>query len=246
VSHVTAQDPDVVINASAMVGVGPCSSYPLKAFAINTKAVKDLAEICDQMDVCLVHLSTDGVFDGRKDDYYTEDNSPNPLNVYGVTKYMGEIFIKNICKKYYIFRIPILFGMRENQRTSFLENMYNSVLSGQKELNIADDEISCPSYSDDLARGILMLIESGREYGLYHLKNEGVASLYEFSRTFFQKVGLDIIIRRAKASDLFEKDRDLKPLNTSIRSVKIEHLRDWRDAMDDYVMQLKNKTGQRI
>ncbi len=233
--------PDYVINTAAYVGVEPCGNNPGEAFVVNTKAVKDLAEICKRLDICLVHFSSDGVFDGRKGDYYTEADTPNPVNMYGMTKYMGDLFVQNICPKYYILRVPILFGLRENRGKIFLEKMYELVRSGRKELRIADDIISCPSFTDDIARGALGIIKAKMPYGLYHLKNEGKASLFEFADRFFNKLGSTVKLERAKASDFAAKEKELKPLNTSIRSVKIKHLRFWEEALDDYILQFQDQ-----
>lgn len=233
--------PDVVINTAAYLGVDPCAENPGGAFAINAKAVKDLAEICRQLDITLVHFSSDAVFDGKKGEAYSEADVPNPINMYGMTKYMGDLFVKNICPKHFIIRVPILFGTRENKGSIFIEKMYNLAVAGKNELKISDDVISCPSFSDDIARGALSLIKSGATYGLYHLKNEGVASLYDFARVFFEKIGIKLSLKRAKAHNFAANEKDFKPLNTSIRSIKIAHLRRWEEAMDDFVIQFKNK-----
>ena len=232
--------PDVVINCTAYLGVEPCGADPMNAFAVNSKAVKDLAEICSHLNICLVHFSTDAVFDGNKGDY-TEDDLPNPLNMYGMTKHVGDLFVQNICRKYYILRIPILFGMRENQGKIFIEKMHGLFKSGNKELRIADDVVSCPTFSDDVADRVLDLIESKESFGLYHLKNEGRASLYEFARVFFQQLEVSIDIKRAKARDFAAGEIEKKPLNTTIRSVKIPHMRNWTAAMEDYIVQIKHQ-----
>ena len=119
--------------------------------------------------------------------------------------------------------------------------MFNLVQSGKKELHIADDVISCPSYNEDIAAGVMDIIEAEKEYGLYHLKNEGSASLYEFASAFFEKLAIPVKIYRAKAKDFSEKENAIKPLNTSIRSMKIPHLRNWQMAMDDFTVKFKKK-----
>ncbi|OGC10073.1 hypothetical protein A3F86_03300 [candidate division WOR-1 bacterium RIFCSPLOWO2_12_FULL_45_9] len=233
--------PDVVINTAAYVGVNPCAEHQTEAYAVNAEAVRDLAEICKQLNICLAHLSTDAVFDGQKGDSYTEEDAANPLNVYGKSKHAGDLFVEDICKKYYIFRLPILFGTRENKGNIFIEKMHKLAASGTTELLISDDVFSCPSFSDDLAREILRLIKAKLAHGLYHLKNEGKASLFEFASTFFAKLGLEINIKRAKAKDFAYYDKEPKPLDTAIKSIKIKHLRPWEEAMDDFVVQFKNK-----
>ncbi|MBU1027263.1 MAG: NAD(P)-dependent oxidoreductase [Candidatus Margulisbacteria bacterium] len=233
----TAISPDIVINCAASDGINRCAQNPAEAYAINVQAVNDLAVICNQLEICLVHFSTDAVFNGQKGDFYTEDDIPDPLNTYSKTKHLGSQLVQNLSRKYYVFRLPILFGIRENQKAGFLERMFALVESGKRELCIADDIYSCPSFSDDIAKRILELLESNLEYGLYHLKNEGKASLYDFAKIFFAKLGVDVKINRAKAADFAANGKEPRALNTIMKSIKIDHLRQWEAAMDDFVRQ---------
>ena len=233
------EKPDYVINTSAYLGVEPCAENPGDAFAVNTEAVRNLAKLCNERDICLVHFSTDSVFDGSKGALYTEDDLPNPLNLYGMTKHMGDLFVQNLCRKHYIIRIPILFGPRRNNGSIFIDKMYQRVLSGANELRIADDVISCPSFSNDIAQGVYEIIASDKDYGLYHLKNEGVASLYGFAKIFFEKMDIPVRLSRAKAADFSANETEAKPLNTAICSLKTDHRRPWQEAMDDYINILK-------
>jgi dTDP-4-dehydrorhamnose reductase len=107
-------NPDIIINTAAYLGVELCERKPKLAFDINTRAVRDLSIFCNNNKYILCQISTDAVFDGKTGKYY-EDSCPNPLNMYGLTKYGGELMVKNLCEKYYIFRIPILFGKREKR-----------------------------------------------------------------------------------------------------------------------------------
>ena len=242
-ARLKAKKPDVVINTAAYVGVDPCALNPEQAFLVNAVAVKNLAEICSLLDICLVQISSDAVFDGKKGALYTEEDQPNPINMYGMTKYIGELFAKNVCQKYYVFRLPILFGLRENKGSIFIEKMHRLALSGKTPLRISADVISCPSYSDDIAREILRLLKMELAYGVYHLKNEGQASLYDFAKEFFDQLGLKVNLERAKAADFAAGEKDCKPLNTAIKSVKIKHLRSWQEAMGDFIPQFKQKEG---
>lgn len=227
---------DVVINTAAYLGVEPCEENCLDAFSLNVKAVKDLANFCEKNGISLAYISTDGVFDGTKGDY-TEDSVPNPLNMYGLTKYNGELMTKNLVSKYYIFRIPILFGKRGNEGNIFIEKMYSLYAKGKKELKIADDVINRPSYNVDIASKIVEIIVKKMQYGIYHIYNGGEkASLYDFALEFFkQKKITDIKIERAKASEFAVNEKGKKPLNTTLSSKKIEPLRDWKFAMKEYI-----------
>lgn len=237
--------PDIVINTAAYLGVEPCENNPLEAFQLNCKAVEDLANFCEAHGFGLAYISTDGVFDGQDGDY-TEDSMPNPINMYGLTKFNGELMARNLCNKHYIFRIPILFGERKNQGSIFIEKMYDLYKNGKKELKIADDVINRPSYNKDIAKKIVNLITCKSEFGIYHIHNSGEkASLYDFAVEFFKQKGIkDIKIDRAKAADFAKNEVGKKPLNTTIRSNKIEPLRDWKEAMVEY--QIKNEKNEQI
>jgi len=228
-------NPDIVINTAAYLGVEPCEVYYSEAFALNVKAVENLANFCQKNAICLVYISTDGVFDGYRGGYH-EKSTPNPLNLYGLTKYGGELMTQNLCEQHYIFRIPILFGTRENKGNIFIEKMFALYTSGKKELKIADDVINKPSYADDIAQQMVKILISALPHGIYHLFNGGEdASLYDFACEFFaQKRVNDICIMRAKASDFADSEQGKKPLNTTLTSIKVEALRDWRIAMKDY------------
>lgn len=227
---------DIIINTAAYLGVEPCENNPNDAFNINIKAVEYLARFCNNNNKILVHISSDSVFDGLEAPY-DEDANPKPINMYGLTKYGGEQFVYNICKKYYIFRIPILFGNRQNSGNIFIEKMYNLYLNGHKVLNIADDIISKPSYSLDISKHILDIIKGNKEYGIYHIFNAGEpASLYDFAVEFFKLKNItDITITRAKSYDFSLNEIGLKPLNTTLKSYKNKPLRNWKEAMKEYI-----------
>jgi len=227
---------DVVINTAAYLGVEPCEENPTKAFNINTKAVGDLARFCEKKDITLVQISTDAVFDGRSGNY-DENENPKPINLYGITKYSAEQLVANLCSKYYIMRLPILFGKRENKGSIFIEKMYQLYKSGKKELRIADDVISRPSYASDIALRVVDIVLKNRDFGIYHIYNSGdKASLYDFAVEFFNaKKITDISIKRAKADDFSANEKGVKPLNTTLTTIKQEELRDWREAMREYI-----------
>ena len=227
--------PQVVINTAAYLGAEQCTENSLLATQLNCKAVCDLATVCKEREICLVHLSTDAVFDGNKTDDYYEDDLPLPLNMYGMTKHLGELHLQSIDCKYYLIRIPILFGSRKNQGEIFIEKMLKLAQKGAKELRVVDDIISNPSFSDDIAKGIYQIVESNQEYGLFHLKNSGKASMFQFVKTFFEFAGLDINIVPAKAADFAMNDKAKRPLNTSIGSKKIKPLRPWTESVKDYL-----------
>ncbi|WP_035587183.1 SDR family oxidoreductase [Hippea jasoniae] len=228
--------PDIVINTAAYLGVEPCEANPTKAFEVNSLAVKNLAVFCEENGYVLAQVSSDAIFDG-KNPPYDENSTPNPLNMYGLTKFNGELMVRNLCSKYYIFRIPILFGKRKNRGNIFIEKMYNLYKSGKKVLNIADDIVSMPSYNVDVAVKMIEIVINRLEFGIYHIFNGGDgASLYDFAKQFFTLMGIDdVTINRAKAKDFSKYEKGKKPLDTRLTSNKLEPLRNWKEALEDYV-----------
>ena len=121
---VQAEKPDILINTVAFLGIDPCENDPEKAFKINTLFPKLLASLSNELDFLLVHFSTDAVFNDGKGDFYVESDIPKPLNVYGMTKYGGDCLIQAIAKKYFIFRISIMFGKSIKNTTYILQYIF--------------------------------------------------------------------------------------------------------------------------
>lgn len=223
--------PDILINTVAFLGIDPCEKEPIKALKLNTFYPKLLAELSDEFGFLLVHFSTDAVFNDRKEGFYVESDTPKPLNVYGFTKYGGDCFIRAITKKYYIFRISILFGesLKNNQ---FVEKMLQKIKEGDKVLRIADDIVSSPSYSKDVAKEIKRIIESSLPYGLYHTINDGRATLFELFSEIVKDLNLEVKVEKASYKDFSYVGT--KNTNTPIKSEKIKTLRPWKEAVKDY------------
>ncbi len=235
-------NPSVVINAVAIVGIDPCEINPQKAFDVNTIAVANLAKICAKENIILVQPSTHTVFDGTKDGYYTEEDRPNPLNIYGVSKFAAEYLAKNLCEKYYIVRFSTMFGRRRNSEEGLGLGFVGKVLKWIKEgrvLRIADDKIDSPAYTIDVANTIIDMLKEKKPFGIYHIANAGKVSYYDFISKLVEILGSNTKIIRAK-------DRDFaclgqKSLKTGMRSIKLKALRSWQDALYEYIIKEVNK-----
>lgn len=225
--------PDIVMNAVAFVGIDQCEKEPENALRLNTLYPKLLAELSNDMGFLLVHFSTDAVFADKKEKrgFYTETACPNPLNIYGFTKYGADCFIQAIAEKYYIFRISVQFG-QTTKNNQFVEKMLLRIKEGQNVLDISADIVSSPSYSRDVAREIKKIIEETFPFGLYHIANEGIASLYDLMKEIVQNLDLDVEVRKASYKDF--SYIGTKNTYTPIRSVKIAHLRPWQESVKEY------------
>ena len=223
--------PDIVINTVAFLGIDPCEKEPEKAVKLNALYPKFLAQLSVELGFLLVHFSTDAVFNDQKGNFYTEDDVPRPLNIYGFTKYGGDCFIQAIAGRYYIFRIPLLFG-ETAKNTQFVEKMFQRAEAGEKILRISDDIFSSPTYSKDAAREIRRIIEANFPFGVYHIANDGKASLYELMKAIIEDIGFNVKVEKASYKDF--PFVGIKNTNTPLKSVKIDTLRHWREAVREY------------
>lgn len=183
--------PDFCINAAAYTAVDKAESEPDKAFAVNVTGSKNLAEVCNEFDTILLHISTDFVFDGNKTTPYTEDDIPNPQSVYGKTKLEGENEVRNIAEKYFIIRTSWVYSQFGN---NFLKTMIR--LGNEREsLSVVNDQTGTPTHAIDLAKALITIIFSGKEvYGIYNFSNEGSCTWYEFAKEIFSvnKINIDL------------------------------------------------------
>jgi len=227
---------DIVVNAVALLGIDQCEQQPQKALLLNTLYPRFLAELSKEKDFLLVHFSTDAVFNDSKGDFYLEGDTPCPLNIYGLTKYGGDCFIQAICRRYYIFRIPLLFG-ETTKSNQFVEKMLNKVRQGAGLIRVSSDIVTSPTYSLDVAWEIKRIIDRELPWGLYHLANAGKASLYELMVEIISGLGLEVKVEKASYHDFAYIG--IKNTFTPLASEKIDVLRPWKEAVKDYCAQIK-------
>ncbi|MDP2168194.1 MAG: NAD(P)-dependent oxidoreductase [Thermodesulfovibrionales bacterium] len=232
---ISRHSPDILINTAAFLGIDPCEKEPERAFRMNALYPKALSELSNKMGFLLVHFSTDAVFNDSKGDFCTEGDTPCPLNVYGATKYAGDCFIQALAGRFYIFRVSVLFGKtpKDNQ---FVEKMLQKAREGQKTLRISGDIISSPTYSKDVAAEVKRIVEAPMPHGVYHIANEGKASLYELMKEITETLGLDVKVEKASYRDF--PYVGIKNTNTPLKSIKINALRPWKEAVREYCREI--------
>lgn len=177
------------INCAAYTAVDKAETDVDKAYEINAQGAKNLAIVCREFDVVLIHISTDFVFDGQKTAPYNEADIPNPISVYGASKLKGEVEIQKTVKEYFIIRTSWLYS---EYGTNFMKTMLR-LAETRDEINVVSDQIGTPTYGGDLAKVILTIINSkSTGFGLYHYSNEGVTSWYDFAKAIFEASNLKI------------------------------------------------------
>lgn len=175
------KDCDYLINCAAYTKVDLAESEKKKAYAVNVLGVKNLARFCKENAIVMVHFSTDYVFNGSGDKPWQEDDPVEPLNYYGYSKLQGELALGKVLQESYIFRVQWLYG---KNGTNFVETILNKA-NESSELKIVADQWGAPSWTRDIARAVLSVIEK-KEFGTYHLANLGCTNWYEFAKYFLK------------------------------------------------------------
>lgn len=215
---------DYCINCAAYTAVDLAESETYMAFLINAEAVKILAKACSLNNCCLIHISTDFVFDGKKPNAYVEEDTPNPLSVYGSSKLRAEYYVQNILKEYFIIRTSWVYSEYGHNFVKTMLRLGNE----KKEVNVVNDQIGSPTYARDLGGFLIaLLLNNKNQYGVYHYSNEGEISWYEFAIKIFEIAELRLKVnpissseyptpaKRPKNSKL-NKDKTKKAFNISI------------------------------
>lgn len=182
-AEIKTQQPTAVINAAAYTAVDNAESEVSKAYAINKEGAKNLAIACEEFNAVLVHISTDYVFDGKKEGPYLDTDKTNPVSVYGASKLAGERAVVEFCSKYFIVRVSWVFGQYGN---NFVKTMMN-LAKEDTELKVVADQIGAPSSADQIAEKLVTLVTSASiNYGTYHLESNPGITWYEFANKIFQ------------------------------------------------------------
>ncbi len=174
--------PNIVLNTAAYHIVPEAEKFPDKAFHINGTGTLNLAKVSQDLGIRLVHYSTDYVFDGKKQKPYTEDDCPNPLNVYANTKLSGEYFALNYSDKSFVVRVSGIYGKVpcRAKRGNFITTMIK-LAKEKPEVRVVNDEILTPTPTYHIAKNTAALIKTDA-FGLYHMSCEGECSWYEFAK----------------------------------------------------------------
>jgi dTDP-4-dehydrorhamnose reductase len=224
--------PAVVINSAAFTDVDGCESNREHAMQVNGEGVANLARVTREIGARLVQISTDYVFDGGKGSPYREDDTVNPLSVYGASKLAGESNAR-LAQDFLIVRTQWLYGVNGK---NFVETMLR--LAGERsEISVVDDQIGSPTWTRDLALAIGALLKKGCS-GIYHAANSGYCSWNEFARAIFSEAGLGITVKPLTTREL---DRPAaRPLYSALDCGRLT--RDtgfrpepWRDALRNYL-----------
>lgn len=226
------EQPTIVINCAAYNAVDAAEENPDVARLVNGKAVENLAQQCEQRGIFLVHYSSDYIFDGSKGDLYSEDDQPNPLNVYGESKLAGEMAVRQTLSRFLVFRLSWVIGPGTQ---NFLYK-----LSGWAEKNdtlqISSDEVSVPTFTNEVVRVTLTALDKGLE-GLYHLTNSGHASRFELAKYYLEQKQMNNTVFPVPMSTF--KTLAKRPLFSAMSNRKIQEdlgikIPTWQEGVDRF------------
>ncbi|GGX19547.1 dTDP-4-dehydrorhamnose reductase [Aquimarina muelleri] len=210
---------DFVINCAGYTNVEQAEKESEKAFLINEEGVRNLAQTCKKQNSILIHISTDYVFDGKKETPYTEEDIPNPINEYGKSKLAGEQCIQEILETFFIIRTSWLYS-------EFGHNFFKTILKKSEtetELTITTSQKGTPTNANDLATFILdLILINNQKYGIYHFSNSGEATWYDFAKEILSVSGkLDTIT--LKKTDNYPTFAQ-RPKYSVLNIIKIKHI----------------------
>lgn len=230
--------PEIVINCGAYTAVDDCEENEEIAYLVNAEGPHHLAQVCNELHITLVHISTDYVFDGGFKEPIKEETYTMPQTVYGKSKCLGEEYVKTLCDKYFIVRTAWLYGEGSN----FVKTMLR-LAKERKEINVVNDQWGSPTSTKDLASFISELIQTDY-YGIYHASNEGICSWYEFALTIFEYAGEKVIVNPITSEEYVCKA--VRPKYSVLDCSKLRNrgftpLRTWDSALKEYIEEWKNE-----
>jgi len=239
--------PDWVVNCASLTDLEACDSNPELARQLNAGLPGNLAKACKTRGVMFVHISTDAVFDGQKDGFYTEEDAPNPLGTYSETKLAGERAVLDANSKAIVARVNF-YGWSLGGRRSLAEFFFHN-LTNNKSMSGFTDVVFCPMLANHTARILLKMLEKGLT-GLYHLVGIQAMSKYQFGVEIARKFGLresEISPKSILSSSLTARRSHNLSLSTARLSTDLgESLPDFSTGMDEFYTQYLQGYPQKI
>ena len=231
---------DAVIHCAAWTAVDAAEdeeNQP-KVRLVNVTGTQNIADVCKELDIKMLYLSTDYVFDGQGTTPWEPDcKDYKPLNVYGQTKYEGELAIEEHVKKFFTVRIAWVFGVNGK---NFIKTMLN-LGKTHDHLTVVNDQTGSPTYTYDLARLLVDMIQTDK-YGRYHATNEGICTWYEFACEIFKQAGMNVSVAPVSSDEYPAKAK--RPSNSRMDKSKLTAngftpLPTWQDALNRYLKEIE-------
>lgn len=229
--------PDTVIHCAAYTAVDAAEDNEEICRKVNAQGTENIAKVCEELDIKMMYISTDYVFNGQGERPWEPDDEREPLNVYGQTKYEGELAIEEHVKKFFTVRIAWVFGVNGK---NFIKTMLN-LGKTHDHLTVVNDQTGSPTYTYDLARLLVDMIQTDK-YGRYHATNEGICTWYEFACEIFKQAGMNVFVAPVSSDEYPAKAK--RPSNSRMDKGKLTAngftpLPTWQDALSRYLKEIQ-------
>ena len=226
---------DAVVHCAAWTAVDNAEAEIDACTKVNVVGTKNIVKVCKELDIPLMYFSTDYVFDGQGESEWKEYDERHPLNVYGQTKYEGELAVQTL-NRYFIVRIAWVFGVNGN---NFIKTMLR-LGKAHGAVSVVNDQIGSPTYTYDLAKLCVQMIQTNK-YGIYHATNEGLCSWYEFACEIFKQAGMNVEVTPVDSTKFPAKAK--RPNNSRMSKTMLDkngfdRLPTWQDALSRYLKEI--------
>ena len=237
---VTDFNPDFLFHIGAHTSLEYCEEQEKDAYDTNTESVKHAVSIANDLKIPLLYISTAGIFGGEKD-VYDESDKPEPLGHYGRSKYMGEVFVQENSNHYIICRAGWMMGAGAKKDKKFIQKMISQMESGKKILQVVNDKLGTPTYTQDFARNVKLLVEK-EQTGLFNMVCGGLTGRYEVCQELVKLMGLEDTVKLEEvSSDHFSKEYFAERpacerlINKHLHDLGLNIMRDWKVALKEYL-----------
>lgn len=229
--------PNLILHLAAETDVDLCEKEPDHAYFVNTLGTENIALAALECEATLVYISTGNVFDGTKSEPHIEYDRPNPINVYGMSKWQGERCVERLLDKYFILRAGWMVGGWEIDK-KFVYKMVELCRS-ENQLQVVDDKFGSPTFTVDFAANLMRVVESKR-YGLYHMSNDGTGSRFDIANQIVKNLGLQGEVTVLPVSSAEFPMPASRPRSEMIRNYKLEQLGlngmpHWKESLARYI-----------
>lgn len=233
-------NPDAVIHCAAYTAVDAAEENEEICRKVNADGPRNIAKVCKELDIKMIQISTDYVFNGEGERPWEPEDACGPKSVYGQTKYEGELAVQEILEKYFIVRIAWVFGINGK---NFVKTMLN-LAEKYDTLRVVNDQFGSPTYTYDLAKLLVDMVQT-EKYGVYHATNEGICSWYEFACAIFEEAGINMKVVPVSTEEYGAKAN--RPANSRMSKEKLtengfERLPNWQSALKRYIDVLKKES----
>lgn len=234
---ITKAAPDAVIHCAAYTAVDAAEDNVDICRKVNAEGTENIAKVCEELDIKMMYISTDYVFNGKGSRPWKPDDEREPLNIYGQTKYEGELAVEKHVKKFFTVRIAWVFGVNGK---NFIKTMLN-LGKTHDHLTVVNDQTGSPTYTYDLARLLVDMIQT-EKYGRYHATNEGLCTWYEFACEIFKQAGMKVSVAPVSSDEYPAKAK--RPENSRMDKSKLVEngftpLPSWQDALGRYLKEIE-------